>query len=162
MGAMRMWLCGLLALPALLAIGSAQAAPGLGAPVAAASLDRVRGGFGTADSGLWLAIGVQRSVGIDGQIVATSTVSARIDGSAAATSPVGGDPVLLVQSGRGNSFDPAALRNTTAALVVQNTLDGRRIDATTAVDVSTNSLQLLRGAALQSALSDAVAASLRR
>jgi hypothetical protein len=127
------------------------------APVPDDLLAGVRGGFESPDGTLQLSIGVQRQVLVDGQAVAVSTL--QFCGPSCATGDAG-SALAWVQRGAGNSA--AGLAAAGQGLVVQNTLDQQRLTALTTIDIKTNGLQIYQGAALQSALGSALAASTRR
>ena len=68
----------------------------------------------------------------------------------------------MIQSGAGNVVAPTIISSTSAGAVVQNTLDGQRIQNLTVINASANSLGLLKGYNLESSLRGAVIDSLRR
>ncbi len=131
---------------------------GLAPAVADAALAAGRGGYQAA-GGLLLSFGIARSVTLDGATVATTTLVGSGGGSTDGAALTGGT-FTVIRSGPGNAVGPLAASG--AAIVVQNTLDGRRIEATTVIDATANSLSLVRQSALQSSLRSAVIDSLRR
>jgi hypothetical protein len=138
----------------LLAALPAQAGGLFGTPVKDAALDRVRGGFTSADNSLVVSFGIQRAVYIDGTLSASTGF--QVAGSGAVL------PMLLVQQGIGNSASLGALDASSAATVIQNTLNNQKIQTVTAIDVTANSLQAYKSLDLQSTLGTAITASLRR
>ena len=131
--------------------------------VAETALDGVRGGFVT-DS-LNISFGIERAVYINGALVTTTSFNlsdlGRISGgrgSAALDSAT----LALVQSGTGNTVSAGAISSASIGTVIQNTLDGQKIQSLTVVNASVNSLGVLRGLNLQSSLRGAVIDSLRR
>lgn len=118
-------------------------------------LDAVRGGFDFG-RGLLASFGIERAVYINGNLVASSSVRipdvahvtpAQADALAAAVGTVN-----VIQIGPGNSFDPAALRQTGGATVIQNTLDNQNIQSLTTLDASVNNLNLFHSLNLQDSL----------
>ena len=131
--------------------------------VAETALDVVRGGFVTDT--LNISFGIERAVYINGALVTTTSFNSsdlgRINGgrgSAALDSAT----VALVQNGTGNTVSAGSISSAAISTVVQNTLDGQKIQSLTVVNASVNSLGVLRGLNLQSSLRGAVIDSLRR
>lgn len=131
--------------------------------VAETALDVVRGGFVTDT--LNISFGIERAVYINGALVTTTSFSlsdlGRMSGgkgSAALDSAT----VALVQNGTGNTVSVGSISSAAISTVVQNTLDGQKIQSLTVVNASVNSLGVLRGLNLQSSLRGAVIDSLRR
>lgn len=139
--------CGLVAAYAAHAVEAAEATPpgnplgGASFALADTSLAALRGGYLPASGGLLLSFGITRSVAVDGSVVAAATW-------AGAANPAS---VSISMSG------PA-----TAAALVQNAADGRKLQTTTVIDASANSLGLMRQSNLQSSLRGALIDSLRR
>lgn len=128
-------------------------------PVSAASLDEMRGGF--VLDGLNISFGIQRAVYVNGALVTTTSLN--VIGLANGTASVSMSPTgafALTQTGGGNGV--AATAPSTFGSVVQNTLDGQRIQTVTVINASLNSLGMLRNLNLQSSLRRAVIDSLRR
>lgn len=143
------------------ALAGADDTAGLAWPAADdATLDTMRGAFDFAP-GLHLAIGVERAVYMNGELV-SRTSSAVGDASFAGTAngAVGvGDlngTIALIRQGAGNSGQFNQLAPGTAATLIQNSLNDRAIAVVTTIDAATNSLQLMRSLNLQAALKDAV------
>ena len=68
----------------------------------------------------------------------------------------------LIQSGAGNVVSPTMISAGSVGTVIQNTLDGQKIQNVTIINATTNSLGLLKGINMQSSLRGAVIDSLRR
>lgn len=115
------------------------------------TLARVRGGF--AGAGLNVSFGIDRAVFVDGVLLTTTRLNA---------TGLGGGHVAVIQSGVGNSAATGAFAAASIGTVVQNTLDGQKIQSITTVDATVNSLNLMRGMNLVSSLRGAVIDSLRR
>ena len=145
------------------------------------ALDRVRGGFVTAN--LNIAFGIERAVYINGALVTTTSLNisdvGRVTtntniGAGAESKPVSPSTLALIQSGAGNSVAGGAFSVGAAAgagvglsanaigTVVQNTLDGQKIQNVTVINATANSLGVLRGLNLQNALRSSLIDSLRR
>lgn len=136
----------------------AQTAPqriaGFGFPVANERLDTVRGGFDLGD-GLEASLGIERAVYVDGNLVTYASVTipdlAHVT-TQQATALAAALSTVNVQNGSGNSFSPSAAGNTTAATVIQNTLNNQTIRNMTTLNVAVNTLNAFRDAGLQQAL----------
>ncbi len=130
--------------------------------VTESSLDRVRGGFSVA--GLNISFGIERATYINGALVTTTSLNVsdlgRITAGAAASFNVGS--MGLLQSGSGNVVAPTLISAGSLGTVIQNTLDGQKIQNVTIINATTNSLGLLKGINMQSSLRGAVIDSLRR
>lgn len=128
-------------------------------------LDEARGGFIT-DTGVRIAFGVERAVYLNGTLVTTTTLNVSELGNVSAghsgTGASGTGNVLLLQNGQGNTFSTAAASNSTFGTVIQNTLNDQNIKSITTINATVNSLQVLRGMNLQSALRSAITGSLRK
>lgn len=146
------------ALLALAAVGwpshgrAAEAGPPEGwAPLDAASLDAMRGGF-ALPSGLVVSFGFERLAWVDGELVASLRIDipdiARIT-PAQARELEQLRQLQVVQVGPGNAFDAAGGG---AGLVLQNTLDGVHIRVSTTIDAATNTLGLLQAINFSDAL----------
>jgi hypothetical protein len=126
-----------------------------------AVLGAARGGF--SSGGLNISFGIERAVFVNGALVATTTLQA-VDLGRIGTGGVTLDAkaIALVQTGAGNSVAAGAVSAASLVTVVQNSLDGQKIENVTVVNASVNSLGVLRGFNLQSSLRGAVIDSLRR
>ncbi len=139
------------------------------------ALDRVRGGF--VSNNLNIAFGIERAVYINGSLVTTTSLNISDTGrvSSGVTSGVdskGLTPgtLALIQSGAGNSVASGAFSSSSGAglnanaigTVVQNTLDGQKIQNITVINATANSLGVLRDLNLQNSLRNSLIDSLRR
>ncbi len=70
--------------------------------------------------------------------------------------------IALIQNGSGNSVATGSLSPATIGTVIQNTLDGQKIQNVTVINATANSLGMFRSLNLQSSLRGAVIDSLRR
>ena len=131
--------------------------------VAESALDRVRGGF--EGGGLNISFGIERAVYVNGALVTTTTLNVSELGKlTAGRGPVAIDAgtIALIQNGMGNGVSASTLTSTSAGTIVQNTLDGQKIQNVTVINATANSLGVLRGMNFQSSLRSAVVDSLRR
>ena len=131
--------------------------------VTESALDRVRGGF--EGGGLNISFGIERAVYVNGALVSTTTLNVSELGKlTAGRGPVAIDAgtIALIQNGVGNSVSASTLTSTSAGTIVQNTLDGQKIQNVTVINATANSLGVLRGINFQSSLRSAVVDSLRR
>jgi hypothetical protein len=121
----------------------AQALPGPGwIPLAPETLDGLRGGY-QLPSGLLLSFGIERAAWVNGELVSYLRVDipdiANITpAQAQELSKIA--QTQLVQVGPGNVFNGIG----NGGLVIQNTLDGQDIRASTTLDVSVNTLGLFQ------------------
>jgi hypothetical protein len=122
-----------------------------------AALDDMRGGFITPE-GLSLSLGIDRTVSINGQVVAHTNFQIadlrNISSDEARQAHAALNTGQLVQNGAGNF----ALGDTLAATrgtVVQNSLDGQAISTSTIINSSVNSMSLLKDMNFQAGLRDA-------
>ena len=143
------------------------------------ALDRVRGGFVT--NNLNIAFGIERAVYINGSLVTTTSLN--ISDTGRVTSSVDSKALTpgslaLIQSGAGNSVAGGAFSSVAGAVagagagvglnanaigtVVQNTLDGQKIQNITVINATANSLGVLRDLTLQNNLRNSLIDSLRR
>ena len=134
-----------------------------------AALDEVRGGFQLEGSSLTFSIGIERAVYINGNLVATNVLNLKeLQSSAggtsvAAASPAAPSGALVVQNGPAGSnyVAPQVAQNPTAT-VIQNSLDGQKIQAVTTINASVNSLQTVRAMSVANAIQYGIVSSLRR
>ncbi len=133
------------------------------APVSEDTLDDLRGGFDLGN-GLVASFGIDRAVYVNGNLVTSTSFNipdiAHITATQAAAMNTALNSVSLIQVGPNNTFDPASLSHTTAATVIQNTLNHQNIQSITTVNASVNSLNAFRQANFQSALQQAELQSL--
>lgn len=115
-------------------------------PVDAARLETVRGGFALPDGGLVVSFGVQRTV---------------LEGGVPVAQAADASTLLVLQRGPNNRFTVAPGASAVGT-VIQNSLDNQKLQAVTTLDVTTNSLQAFRGAALQAQIRASLTDSIRR
>lgn len=127
------------------------------------SLGSVRGGF--SGNGLNISFGIERAVYVNGTLVTTTSLNfgdlGQITAGRGATSLDAGT-IQLIQNGVGNSVSTGSISPTSIGTVIQNTLDGQKIQNMTVINATVNSLGLLRSMNLGSSLRGAVIDSLRR
>ena len=150
---------GLLLLSLTFSVVPVDALPDDWVAVDAAVLDQARGGF-TLPSGLAVGIGIERTVSLNGDVVARTrfeipdlrlaSPEQALEARAALSS------VTLVQNGT-SGIDHAALSGTIGATVVQNSLNDQHIQTSTVIDASVNSLAGFKAINFQSSLGDALA-----
>ncbi len=131
--------------------------------VAETSLDRVRGGFSV--NGLNISFGIERAVYINGSLVTSTSMNVTELGQVAAgrgVTTLDAGTIALIQNGSGNSVATGSLSPATIGTVIQNTLDGQKIQNVTVINATANSLGMFRSLNLQSSLRGAVIDSLRR
>lgn len=120
-------------------------------------LDALRGGF-VMPSGLVLSFGIERTILVNGELVASTRISipdvAGMSGEQAHALAELQD-TLRVQVGASNVLEHTG----SGGVVIQNSLDGQTIRAATTLDISVGTLgmfqELNANAALQSALNGA-------
>ena len=122
-------------------------------------LDKVRGGF-TTSTGLQVSFGIERTVLVNGNLVAKTNFNVSENGKV--TSTPGSGNLTLVQNGPGNIALIGPVSTATLGTVVQNTLNDQKIQTVTAVNATVNSLQIVRLQNLESSLRGAIVDSLRR
>lgn len=145
------------------AVVASAAQPAPWKAVSDEQLDAMRGGFDFGN-GLLASFGIDRVVYINGNLVAQSSVNipniagmTAVQASALAT--VTGN-VSVVQNGVGNSFAPAMLDRTTAAMVIQNSLNNQDIKSLTTINASVNNLGQFSSSRLAESLQSALIGSL--
>lgn len=130
----------------------------------ARSLDRIRGGF--IGDGLSVSFGIERAVYINGTLVTTTSLNisdlGRITAGRGTTTSFDSGTLALIQSGAGNTVTSGTFSSTSIGTVVQNTLNGQKIQSVTVINATANSLGVLRGLNLQSTMRGAMIDSLRR
>ncbi len=147
----------LLAWPGIAAAQETDTSAALGRPIAFDRLETSRGGF-EMPSGLQASFGFERVVFVNGELVASTRVS--IPDIAAMTPEqarvlADAQRGQRVQLGEGNRAEAVP----GGGLVIQNTLDGQDIRATTTLDVGTNTLGLFQDLNTQAAMQDALIAA---
>ena len=128
-------------------------------PVAAATLDGVRGGY--SGGGLNVSFGIERAVYVNGALMTTTSFNV-VSGGAGASAAIDAAATALVQNGAGNQAHAGTLGSNTAGTVVQNSLDGQAIRSVTTINATVNSAGIYRGLNLGASLRGAVIDSLRR
>ena len=127
------------------------------------SLGGVRGGY--SGNGLNISFGIERAVYVNGALVTTTSLNfgdlGQITAGRGATSLNAGT-IQLIQNGVGNSVSTGSISSSSIGTVIQNTLDGQKIQNMTVINATVNSLGLLRSMNLGSSLRGAVIDSLRR
>ena len=160
--------------PAALPLGATFAAAAPRAPraspfgdrqvaVADSSLDRVRGGFSI--DGVSISFGIERAVYVNGALVTTTSLNVSDLGRITAGRGVSSfdvGSIGVIQSGAGNVISPTMISAGSVGTVIQNTLDGQKIQNVTIINATTNSLGVLKGMNLQSSMRGALIDSLRR
>lgn len=135
-------------------------------PVPAQRLAELRGGF--RQGPLLISFGIERAVSIGGQLMTTTRLNV-----VGAAPGAGGWPALLAGPAAGGvalvrdgvarpDVLPRGLSASALGTVVQNAMQGQRIQAVTTIDATLQVLPTLRSLQLQSTLRDAIGDSLRR
>lgn len=126
-------------------------------------LDAIRGGF-DAGSGLLISFGIERAVYVNGNLATSTSLYipdiGQMSAEQASTLAAATSTISVVQNGPGNTFDPAALTQTTAGTVVQNSLNNQNIQTLTTLNTTVNTLNMLKSLNLQSTLQTALINSL--
>ena len=104
-------------------------------------LDELRGGFIT-DGGLKISLGIERSVFLNNELVATMFLNvpdlAALSARGAASAQLQGSPTTLVQNGPGNSVGQSVLQSFNRGMltVIQNSLDNQLIQGRTIINTT--------------------------
>ena len=104
-------------------------------------LDELRGGFIT-DGGLKISLGIERSVFINNELVATTFLNvpdlAALLARGAAPAQLQGSPTTLVQNGPGNSVAQSVLQSFGPGMltIIQNSLDNQLIQGRTIINTT--------------------------
>ena len=104
-------------------------------------LDELRGGFIT-DGGLKISLGIERSVFINNELVATTFLNvpdlAALLARGAAPAQLQGSPTTLVQNGPGNSLGQSVLQSFGPGMltILQNSLDNQLIQGRTIINTT--------------------------
>jgi hypothetical protein len=127
--------------------------------VDAATLDEARGGF-VAPSGLTVALGIDRLVSVNGEVLAQSHIAiadmSRISHSEAEQTGAALSSIKLVQHGNDNIYLAPLAQQAMAGIVIQNSLDGQLIRSETIINSTVNSMGLLKAINVQASLGDAL------
>lgn len=127
-------------------------------PVSDASLNEMRGGF---DAGaLRISFGIQREGYINGKLVSATSFNIA-DITRLSADQANAIDTTVIRNGPANAVDAGRVAPPATALVIQNTLNLQDIKSLTVINASANSLELIKGLNLHSALTDALAQSLR-
>jgi hypothetical protein len=152
----------LLALSSLARVATASGLPDDWVAVDTSVLNATRGGF-TLPSGLAVGFGIERTIAINGDVVAHTRLvipDVRLLSAEQArqTSEVLSS-LTLVSNGANsvNGADQAALAATVGATVIQNSLNDQHIQTRTVIDTSVNSLAGFKAINFQASLGDAIA-----
>lgn len=152
-------LAGLLALFAQAALAVPARADARWQAVDAATLDQARGGFVGA-SGLTVALGIDRLVSVNGEVLAQSHIAiadmSRISHSEAQQTGAALSSLKLVQHGNDNIYLAPLAQQAMAGIVIQNGLDGQLIRSETIISSTVNSMGLLKAINVQASLGDAL------
>ncbi len=144
----------------LCAAAQAGAAPDGWVAVDAATLDSLRGGF-TSAGGLTIALGVERLVAINGDIVSRTRFQladiGKLDAVQAQQTGATLAAVKLIQNGSDNMMLTGFSSDALASTVIQNTLNDQLIESRTIINASVNSDSLLKTINFNGNLSDAIA-----
>ncbi|TZF89882.1 hypothetical protein [Cognatilysobacter lacus] len=125
----------------------------LGTPLPIERLDEMRGGY-SLPGGLSIAFGLERAVAINGELVVFQHVDipdlSRMtpDQAQQLASLAHGQ---TIQVGGATTLNPGM-----GTLIIQNALDGQSIQATTTLNTSVNTLNLLQNLNFNQSLSDAL------
>jgi hypothetical protein len=124
-------------------------------------LDSIRGGFDFGE-GLLVSFGINRVVYINDRLVTSMSFNTGLMHSltpsqfAMLNQQFAGKGAQVVQSGSGNTIDPASLTVPLASFI-QNTVSNQRIRTETVIQATTNGLGMLKGMNLQNMINEAVA-----
>lgn len=128
-------------------------------------LDSMRAGFETP-TGLQISFGIERAVYINGSLVTTTSVNVadlgRMTAGQALQSGLERTTLALIQNGPNNAFNPGQLSTGSVTTVIQNTLDNQKIQGTTLINATVNSLDLAKRSDLQNSIQNGITGSLRR
>ena len=128
--------------------------------VSDARLDEMRGGFDIA-TGLQIAFGIERAVFVNGQLVAVTSFNipnlAQITVPQAQQLAQALNSATIVQTGAGNIAPTTILPGSSAATIIQNTLNNQSIKALTTVNAAVNTLAQFKASNVQSTINSAIA-----
>jgi hypothetical protein len=140
--------------------GRVHASPPGWTPVDGALLDTLRGGFIGA-SGLQVSLGIERLVTVNGEVVSRTSLQladvGRMDPEQARQAGAALSAVKLIQNGSGNMVTAGFSSDTLGGTVIQNSLDGQRIESSTIINSTVNSIGLLKTMNFSGNVSDAIA-----
>lgn len=122
----------------------------------------MRGGF-ALETGLKISFGIERSVSINGTLLAATNFNIQnaraISHAPSTTHRVNQGTVQLIQNGLGNNFQPGQLSQAATATFIQNSLNGQTIQSQTVINVTTNSMDMMKNMNLHATLRDAITGS---
>lgn len=104
-------------------------------------LDDLRGGFMT-DGGLKISLGIERSVFINNELVATTLLNvpdlATLSARGATQAQLQGSPTTLIQNGPGNRVGESVLQSFGPGMltIIQNSLDNQLIQGRTVINTT--------------------------
>lgn len=105
------------------------------------TLDELRGGFMT-DGGLKISLGIERSVFINNELVATTFLNvpdlATLSARGATQAQLQGSPTTLIQNGPGNRVGESVLQSFGPGMltIIQNSLDNQLIQGRTIINTT--------------------------
>jgi len=146
------------ALPAKAGDAGARPLPVLGTPVAHETLDKARGGFEVA-GGLNLALGIERVVSVNGEVLSRTNIAIPdLSAMTAEQARLAHDALgaaKVIQLGN-NNFVASDIALNNGATLLQNTLNGQDIRASTTISSTVNSMSLLKDMNFQSTIREGV------
>jgi len=129
-------------------------------PVERAMLDTMRGGF-TIAGGLQVSLGIERLVTINGEVVSRTSLQladlGRLNAEQARQTGAALSAVKLIQNGSDNIYTAGFSSDTLGGTVIQNSLNGQRIESSTIIHSTVNSIGLLTTMNFSGNVSDAIA-----
>ncbi|THF63378.1 hypothetical protein [Pseudothauera rhizosphaerae] len=127
--------------------------------VDAGAMDTLRGGF-EMPGGLKVSFGVERLVYINGELASATRLTVadlgKLTGGSvnAAGLPALGSTVAVIQNGPNNTLIGNAVSSSALATVIQNSLNNQHIRTVTTIDVTANSLEMMRAQRLGESMRD--------
>ncbi|MBC7505834.1 MAG: hypothetical protein H7267_08955 [Sandarakinorhabdus sp.] len=123
-------------------------------------MSALRGGF-TSANGLQVSLGVERLVAINGEVVSRTSFQladiGRLDPDQARETSAALSAVKLIQNGSDNIYSAVFANDTLGGTVIQNSLNGQRIESSTIINSTVNSIGLLKTMNFSANVSDAIA-----
>jgi hypothetical protein len=121
-------------------------------PVSEAVLDSMRGGFQSDTNGPIMSFGIEKSVFVNGRLVASTVLTIpnllQLAGNSA-------NAFTLIQNGGGNVMTNPPSSLPALMTVIQNSLDNQAIQNQTVINATVSALSLARSLALGNAVSQA-------
>lgn len=122
----------------------------------------MRGGF-ALETGLKISFGIERTVSINGTLLASTNFNIQNAGAIShapnTTNRLNQGTVQLIQNGLGNTFQPGQLSQAATSTFIQNSLNGQTIQSQTVINVTTNSMEMMKNMNLHTTLRDAITGS---